>query len=72
MKQFTIDAQIEEVEREIETRIRVYGRWVESGKMRQSIADFHLDRMRAVLRTLKWVRHHAEKLRDIAREETGG
>jgi hypothetical protein len=53
---YSLSAQIEEVEREILLRGRVYPHQVASRKMRQSVADMHLDRMRAVLRTLEWLR----------------
>jgi len=47
--------QIEEVEREIALREKVYPNQVRMGKMRRSVADFHIERMRATLRTLQWV-----------------
>jgi hypothetical protein len=47
--------QIEECEREIALRNGVYPRMVSSGKMRQSIADYHMARMKAVLATLEWL-----------------
>lgn len=50
---FSLNQQIEEVEREIKLREGVYPRQVASGKMRQSVADYHLDRMRGVLATLQ-------------------
>lgn len=50
---FSLAQQIEEVERELLLRRRVYQHQVASGKMRQSIADFHLGRMQAVLDTLR-------------------
>ena len=49
---FSLHQQIEEVEREIKLRKEVYPRLVINAKMRQSIADFHLARMEAVLATL--------------------
>lgn len=49
----SLNAQIEEVEREIELRNRVYPRYVAMGRMRQSIADLHQARMEAVLATLR-------------------
>lgn len=49
---FSINQQIEEVEREIALRERVYPHQIASGKMRQSIADYHMNRMKAVLDTL--------------------
>jgi hypothetical protein len=42
---FTLRQQIEEVERELKLRESVYPRQVSSGKMRQSVADFHIGRM---------------------------
>ncbi len=50
---FSIRQQIEEVEREIALRKQVYPSWVARGKMRQSIEDFHMGRMEAVLATLQ-------------------
>ena len=45
--------QIEEVERELALRSRVYPGFIARGKMRQSLADYHMTRMRAVLQTLQ-------------------
>jgi hypothetical protein len=45
--------QIEEVERELSIRDGVYARRVSSGKMRKALADYHIERMRAVLQTLQ-------------------
>ena len=45
--------QIACIEREIGYRLRVYPRRVADGKMTQQLADRELDRMRAVLDTLK-------------------
>lgn len=50
---FSLAQQIEEVERELTLRSRVYPGFVASGKMKQSLADYHMSRMRAVLQTLK-------------------
>lgn len=53
---FSINMQIEEVEREIALRKRVYPHQVAHRLMRQSIADYHLARMCAVLETLENLR----------------
>jgi hypothetical protein len=53
MTQFSLAQQIEEVEREIAMRERVYPHQVRSGKLRQSIADYQMNRMLAVLETLR-------------------
>jgi hypothetical protein len=47
--------QLEEAERELEQRAKVYPRLVGSGAMRQSVADFHVNRMKAVAETLRWL-----------------
>jgi hypothetical protein len=52
----SLQAQIEEVEREIRYRQDVYPRWVMKGNMRGSVADMHLARMKAVLETLQELR----------------
>ena len=49
---FSLSQQLEEVERELELRKGVYARQVLSGKMRQSVADYHMSRMQAVRDTL--------------------
>ena len=53
---FPISMQIQEVQREIAMRERVYPAWVGKGKMKQSTADQHMNLMRAVLRTLEQVK----------------
>lgn len=55
--------QIEEVERELELRRRVYPHQVARGQMRQSIADYHMARMQAVLRTLQWLRANEDAIK---------
>jgi hypothetical protein len=49
---FSLAQQIEEVERELKLRERVYPNLVRKLEMRQSIADYHMARMQAVLETL--------------------
>lgn len=53
---FSLNQQIEEVERELDQRSRVYPRLISTGKLRQSIADYQVGRMEAVKRTLEWLR----------------
>jgi hypothetical protein len=49
---FSLRQQLEEVEREIELRKRVYPHQVAICKMRQSVADYHMQRIEAVRQTL--------------------
>lgn len=55
--------QIEEIEREIGLREGVYARAVAAGKMRQSISDYHMARIKAALATLRYVEQHADAIR---------
>ena len=50
---FTIGQQIDIVKREIAKRRDVYGRLVSRGTMRQSVADYEISGMQAVLATLE-------------------
>ena len=52
MNPTSIRTQIDEVERELEQRERVYPRLVSQGKLRQSQADYRMQQMQAVLQTL--------------------
>lgn len=74
VSKFSIDQQIDEVEREIALRKNVYPRMVRSGQMRQSIADYHRERMEAVKATLEFLRDNADWLRAcfIEREKKKG
>ena len=48
----TLQQQISSVYREIALRERVYGKWVESGRMTKSKADHEIACMKAVAETL--------------------
>jgi hypothetical protein len=52
----SLRSQIEEVERELALRSRVYPRQIMAGKMRRGEAELHIERMRAVLATLTRLR----------------
>jgi hypothetical protein len=51
--EFSLRAQLEEVDRELTLRQRVYGHQVSVGKMRVSVTEYHMGRLRAVKRTLE-------------------
>jgi len=55
--------QIEEVARELGLRKQVYPRLVSTGKMRQSVADYHTARMRAALATLEWLQKNEARIK---------
>jgi hypothetical protein len=57
----SLNQQIEEVLRELELRRRVYPHQVARRAMRQSVADFHMQRMEAVLDTLEALRRQQEE-----------
>ena len=58
----SIDQQIAEVERELLLRRKVYPDQVKAGKLRQGEADLCLNRMQAVLGTLRYMREHRETI----------
>jgi hypothetical protein len=68
----SLDAQIAEVEREIKYRENVYPRWARAGKIRQSVADMHLERMRDVLKTLTELRKMQDLAEKLAKENGNG
>lgn len=70
---FSLVQQIEEIDRELEQRARVYPRLVSVGKMRQSIADYQVDRLKAARATLMWLLSNEEMLKSklgLERETT--
>ena len=60
--------QIDEVEREIRLRAGVYPRQVSSGKMRKSVAEYHMQRMEAALTTLRWLQDNEAKIKAMLGE----
>ena len=55
MAEFTLQQQIQCVDRELAMRMKVYPRQVSTGKMKHDDAEFHISQMRAVLKTLQWL-----------------
>jgi hypothetical protein len=53
MGKFSLSQQLEEVERELALRSRVYPRMVSKGQIRQSEAEYHMQRMESVAETLR-------------------
>lgn len=52
---FSLSAQIDEIDRELEQRRTVYPRLIATRQLRQSIADYQVERLRAVRETLVWL-----------------
>lgn len=63
MSKISLNQQIEEVERELAMRARVYPGLVSRSKLSQSIADYHVARMRAVKATLEWLRDNETEIK---------
>lgn len=62
---FSLTAQIEEIDRELELRRRVYPSQVKSRAMTQGAADFHMARLSRVRETLAWLQQHETEIRTI-------
>ena len=54
-RKFSLSQQIEEIDRELEQRASVYPRQISTGKMKQSIADYQVDRLKAARASLVWL-----------------
>jgi hypothetical protein len=52
----SLDEQIREIEREIALRISVYKNRIEKGFMKKDAAEKHMQNIRAVLKTLFWLK----------------
>jgi hypothetical protein len=59
--------QISECEREVSLREQLYPRWIARGTMREAEAAMHLERMRAVLATLKRLESMGIRFEDAGR-----
>ncbi|BBF92380.1 hypothetical protein [Blastochloris tepida] len=62
-QRFSLDQQIDEIRRELAQRADVYPRMVASGKVRQSVAEFQIARLEAVLATLLWLKANEATVR---------
>lgn len=61
----SLNQQIEEVERELEYRSKVYPRLYDAGKLQRSKGEYFELRMRAVLQTLNWLKTNEAEIREI-------
>ncbi len=62
----SLNQQIEEVQRELNVRAQVYPGLIARGRLRQSEADYQSERLRAVLKTLKWLQENEDDIRAAA------
>lgn len=62
-RKISLNQQIEEVRREVKKREQVYPRIASSGGERQSVLDYQMERMQAVVGTLEWLQVNEDKIR---------
>lgn len=74
MARISLTGQILEVERELQQRAKVYPRLVAAQKMKQGVADLLVERMEAVLATLRWLEKNEADVRGFveARKAASG
>lgn len=60
---FSLAAQIEEIDRELEQRRRVYPRLVAKGELRKSVGDYQVQRLDAVRATLVWLQENEARIK---------
>lgn len=63
VKKISLNLQIDEVTRELNQRRGVYPRMVAKGTMKQSLADYQMERLEAVKATLEWLRENETDVR---------
>lgn len=68
----SLTAQIQEVDRELAMRRRVYPHRVASRRMRESEADEHCLRLECVRATLQWLQKHEARIKAALATEDGG
>jgi hypothetical protein len=67
----SLTGQIAEVERELALRHQIYKRQVDTGAMKQSLADLLIERMEAVRATLLWLQKHESDIRAYVAAKKG-
>ncbi len=55
MKKISLGAQLEEIDRELALRRKVYPRLVATREIRESLANLQMERLEGVRRTLAWL-----------------
>ena len=67
-KPISLAQQIEEIEYELKQRATVYSNIARKVPHRKSELDFHVERMKAVLTTLRWLETHNDEIRAWMKE----
>ena len=65
----SLSMQLEEVLYEIGMRQTVYPRLIQRKTLRQSEADFHVERMQAVAKTIEWLIANEQKIKAALQPE---
>lgn len=60
----SLSMQLEEVEYELQMRKTVYPRLITRGTLRKSEADFHIQRLEAVKKTLEWLQENEVQIKE--------
>ena len=68
----SLTAQLQEVERELAMRARVYPQQVAARRIRGSEADEHCLRLECVRDTLRWLQKHEAQIKAALAVEDGG
>lgn len=71
MARFSLGQQVDELERELEQRAKVYPLLIAKKKLGASLADFQTQRLEAALRTLCWLNRHERLIRQRCPELFG-
>ena len=72
MPRFSIRQQIEELEREVELRARVYPNFVRKGSMTPSVAEYHTERLRLRSRRCDGYRRNKTAVREFVAAKAKG
>jgi len=71
-KRPSLDDQIDEVQRELAMRERVYPQWIKAGRLSSAKAYAQTRNLRAALDTLQWLRKNADNVRAAAIHQKEG
>lgn len=68
MSRISLAQQLDEIDRELAQRASVYPRLVSGRKLRQSVANFQVDRLKAARASLQWLADHEDTIKRLMRE----